>query len=118
MIKITLPHGPSSNHYMGRCGNRSYLKKGAIEYHKKVAYEIARQRLNRACSGPVHVVYEVWHPDHRRRDLGNLDKVMSDSLTRCGFWGDDVDIYHLELIRKGVDKANPRVEVTVTAYKE
>jgi crossover junction endodeoxyribonuclease RusA len=114
VIKLTLPYGPSANHYLGRFGSRSYLKPAAKEYHKKVAFIIAKERLGRAIEpGPISVVYRIWHPDARRRDLFNVEKVMSDSLTRCGFWRDDVDIVDGRVIRMGIDRENPRVEVEV-----
>ena len=117
MITLTLPYGPSANHYLGRSGFRSYLTPAAKAYHEKVAFIIAKERLGRAVHGKLKVTYKIWHPDNRKRDVFNVEKVMSDSLTRCGFWGDDVDIWDGRVIRMGVDQKNPRVIVEVESYE-
>jgi len=50
------------------------------------------------------VTVEVYPPDRRRRDLGNLDKVLMDSLEKAGVFDDDSQIDDLRFIRKAVEK--------------
>jgi len=50
-------------------------------------------------SDHVAVRIEVYVPDWRRRDLGNLPKGVLDALTHARVWGDDHQVDELRLIR-------------------
>ncbi len=45
------------------------------------------------------VVYKIYPPDKRQRDLGNLDKLLSDCFTKAGVWADDSLIDDLRFLR-------------------
>jgi len=62
--------------------------------------------------GRVKVEYICGKPDKRRRDLGNLEKPLSDMLVKCGLIEDDCKID--EIVMKWTDHING-VRVTVEA---
>ena len=61
---------------------------------------------------PVTVEYLFWLPDLKRRDPNNLLKLISDSLTGLAY-DDDYRIRAISWLVMGIDRDNPRVEVTV-----
>lgn len=50
------------------------------------------------------VTIEVFPPDKRKRDLGNLPKAILDALTHANVWTDDCLIDDLRIIRKKIAK--------------
>jgi len=66
-------------------------------------------------SAKVRVSIEVWLPDNRRRDVDNLLKAPLDALCHAGIYDDDSQIVELSIRRAGLDKANPRLEITLEA---
>jgi crossover junction endodeoxyribonuclease RusA len=54
----------------------------------------------------------AYPPDRRTRDLGNLDKALSDALQFAGVIADDGDIDDLHYIRGGVYKGG-RLKVMI-----
>lgn len=72
----------------------------------------------------VTIIYELFRGDKRKFDLMNIlsihDKFFSDALVWLGCLPDD-NIKHLdELIFKygGIDKENPRVDITIITIKK
>jgi crossover junction endodeoxyribonuclease RusA len=47
---------------------------------------------------PISVTYRLVRPDKRKRDLGNLEKGLSDILVSTGIIGDDSQIEDLRLL--------------------
>lgn len=63
-------------------------------------------------TGRLGVTIHCHVPDHRRRDLGNLEKCLCDSLTNAGIWEDDSQIDDLRLVRASkVEGGMVRVEI-------
>jgi len=69
--------------------------------------------------GPVKITYEIFAKDKRVFDIANvgsiLDKFLSDALVDEGVLDDD-NIYiipRVEYIFAGIDRKNPRAEVTI-----
>ncbi len=119
MIKFHLPLGPSVNHYLGRYGSRSFLTKQAKEYIAAVKQRIEPfYRQYGSISYPVKVLVHVWVPDARRRDVMNYEKVCNDALTRARLWVDDSLIHDYHIIRMGMDRENPRMEIEVRGMHE
>lgn len=54
-------------------------------------------------------------PDRRARDLDNLCKAPLDALVKAGVMADDSLIVDLRIYRAGLDKASPRINVTLEA---
>lgn len=63
---------------------------------------------------PVKVEVRVWFPDARRRDVGNLRKCLTDAMQNAGIVADDCLIHDERWIRAGIDRAQPRAEITIT----
>lgn len=64
-------------------------------------------------SGDVVAVYQFRRPDLRRRDLGNLEKAVSDLLVKAGLIEDDSLIIDLRMIWGSEDP----VTITITPAK-
>jgi Holliday junction resolvase RusA-like endonuclease len=66
-------------------------------------------------SVPVRVVATVYEPNRSRtRDVTNFCKLVHDALSGV-IYEDDGQIDDARWIRGGIDKKNPRVEITITA---
>ena len=103
---------PSNNEYIGRTNYREYqrVKKMWAERIALCCRPKPRNPLPRA-----RVVLTYYFPDRRRRDPDNFSgKMLLDGLKSAGIIEDD-SFNHIELIlRCGLDKANPHVEIEVT----
>ncbi|WP_336057355.1 RusA family crossover junction endodeoxyribonuclease [Nitratireductor sp. CH_MIT9313-5] len=89
MIRISLPYPPSINAAYANGGN----KRGR---HKTAAYRAWEQLAgtcikdaHRQALGPYSLHIAARRPDKRRRDLGNIEKVVSDLLVTHGVVKDD-----------------------------
>jgi Holliday junction resolvase RusA-like endonuclease len=67
--------------------------------------------------GPVRASVQVWFPDRRRRDIQNILKQPLDAIEGVAYT-DDCNIHLLSVLRAGVSKGNPRIEVNVTPMEE
>jgi crossover junction endodeoxyribonuclease RusA len=94
----TLPWPPSINHLYGRHGNRTFIKKAGVLYHKRTL-EIVGKIF--PFTGRLKLTIVVFEPDKRRRDLDNLLKITQDSLQKAGVFKDDSQIDHLLIYRAG-----------------
>lgn len=120
VYRFTIPGRlPGLNEYI--LAERSHRIKGAnlkAEYGRLVARCIRTQLGKVRITVPVRMDYLFIEPD-RRRDKDNISgyahKVIQDSLVKCGVlkndgWG-EIAKYDDEF---AVDKAHPRIEVTIT----
>ena len=66
-------------------------------------------------SFPVKVRYTYYMPDKRARDLGNLEKAVSDYLvSQCVIEDDNIKIIQeISIKYGGIDRDNPRVKVEI-----
>lgn len=87
---------------------------------KKKFKEDIKSSLDFKLMGQVRIDYEYYAPDKRKRDLMNvisvIDKFFQDALVESGcIEADDVSIV-VEVNSKfmGIDRENPRLEVTIT----
>jgi len=83
-----------------------------------------KHKLDFKIEGKVKIHYEYYAPDKRKRDLMNvisvIDKFFQDALVERGcIEADDLSIV-IEVNSKyiGIDKENPRLEVTITKIDE
>jgi Holliday junction resolvase RusA-like endonuclease len=72
--------------------------------------------ISRTICGDAQVSLEArfWRPDNRRRDVGNYMKLVEDALTGL-VYDDDGQIQTWAISDEGIDRADPRVEITVEA---
>ncbi|QQX80838.1 RusA family crossover junction endodeoxyribonuclease [Shewanella sp. KX20019] len=98
---------------------RIVLTPKAKEYKAKVVNQLKRAikigyhfPYNEQAS--LQVEYWLYAPDNRRRDLANLDKLLSDAITEGGLWPDDSQIDDHRFIRGYIAGDDARVEIYIT----
>lgn len=101
-IRLTLPYPPSWNHYLHQRGNHRYVSKAGKAYHQAVWAIVHEEGRPRFGDSTVAVMLEVFPPDHRKRDLDNVLKVLLDSLKISGVYDDDSQIIALLAVKKKV----------------
>lgn len=81
---------------------------------KDTIQHIARRAMNRAqpFEGEVELHARLYVPDRRRRDAQNYSKLCCDSL-QGSVYLDDTQIKKATWEHCGIDRENPRVEITV-----
>lgn len=96
MISIKVPWPVSVNAAYRTFRNRMILSREGRDYKDTCIQHIMVERhysqADFPLCGRLKVVYEVYQPDKRRRDLANLDKLLSDCMTSGGVWEDDSQI--------------------------
>ena len=109
-MNLTLPWPPSANTYWrhptrGPLAGRHLISEKGREYRATVIVQVREQLGTFAArTDLVAVTVEAFVPDRRRRDLGNIEKALMDSLTHAGVWADDSQIDDLRI--KRARKAN------------
>lgn len=116
MIVLTLPYPPSVNRMWRQFRGRAILSKAGREYKERASrcatfgYGVIEY-----LQGDVMVHIRAYMPDARRRDIDNLPKMVLDAMTAGGVWRDDSQVKKLTIERCGIDRASPRLEITVDA---
>lgn len=111
VIELTLPFPPSVNRlWRAKRGGGVYRSPEYVTWAKAAAWEIAAQIKTRSIFGHYSLTIEAVKPDKRRRDLGNLEKAISDALVSAGVVEDD----HLcnEIILRWVE-TGPPIKITL-----
>ncbi len=105
MLALTIPFPPSANHLHTVARGRKILSEEGRNYFANVSWRLRRQYGTRidTFDVPLFVVYHVWSPDRRRRDMSNLLKAMEDALTYARVWKDDSLIDDFRVRRAGLD---------------
>lgn len=86
MVELELPYPPSVNHYLQKTKKGVYVKPEVQAFWWQVKCAcVGKPKF----SGKVAMTVDVWFPDHRKRDLGNLDKCIMDGLVKAGVITDD-----------------------------
>jgi crossover junction endodeoxyribonuclease RusA len=82
-------------------GARTVLSREGRRYRERVCAALAASPAGRArrIDGRVEVWVTVCPPDHRRRDLDNVQKALLDALARAGAYRDDSQIDRLVVER-------------------
>lgn len=114
-MRLVLPFPPSANNYWRMVKGRMLLSRQAREYREQCAFAATLQWKHALVESAVALRLDLFFPD-RRGDLDNRIKVAIDSLRGVAFV-DDSQIYDLRAVRH-LDRANPRVEVTVEPISE
>ena len=86
----------------------------ALDACRMIARAAWKKRL--PLPGPVVLEIRFYVPDRRKRDVSNLLKEIHDAFTGIVYC-DDEQIRHETWIKVGVDRLQPRAEVTVYAYE-
>ena len=99
MFEVELPYPPSINHYWRRVGPRTLISREGRRFRARVLALLAALDL-RPLTGPLAVEVEVFPPDHRRRDIDNVQKALLDALQHGGAYADDSQITRLTIQRR------------------
>lgn len=87
MIRIELPFPPTTNHLFKNAG-KSRVKTLAYKAWLQLA-AVSIKDSHRQNIGPYSISIALKRPDMRRRDIGNLEKAVSDVLVAHGVIRDD-----------------------------
>ena len=93
-LHFDLPYPPSVNHYWRRVGARTLISRAGRAFRERVCSLLAARRID-PLDGPLAVQIEIFPPDHRRRDIDNLQKALLDALQHGGAYHDDSQIVSL-----------------------
>lgn len=116
-MTLELPWPPSVNHYYRHVGSKVLISAKGREYRRQVILWIAAHsvRWTKFAGGErLAVRVDAYPPDRRKRDLGNLDKSLMDSLQSAGVFADDEQIDDLRFVRMPPVPGG-RVAVTIEA---
>jgi len=109
-VTFTLPLPPMANRYWRNFRGRMVVSAEARRYKVDAAYR-AKMQGAQVLDGELAVRLAVYRKA-RRGDLDGFLKVALDSLNGIA-WHDDRQIVKIDAERHD-DKANPRIEITVT----
>lgn len=84
---IHLPYPPSVNRLYRSINGRSILSRVGREYYRLAVPSAEASGIN--IRGPYVLAITAYRPDRRKRDIGNLEKIVSDTLTKAGVIEDD-----------------------------
>lgn len=115
MAELTLPWPPSVNRIWRAWKGRVLLSKEGRQYRQDVALCVAQARLQGFGRREVRVRAVAYLPDKRRRDIDNLAKAAYDALQASRVFDDDSQIVESHWLKGPVDRARPRIEITVEA---
>lgn len=112
MMRIKLKGTPpSTQHIYFHKGRMVFMSKIGVACKQAYQWEMKAQYKGKPLLDPISVVLELYFKDERKRDVDNFNKLILDAGSGL-LWKDDTQIEEL-IIRKFVDKKNPRVELTV-----
>lgn len=94
----------------------TYTPKRTRDYEKLVRDLAALAWRGPPLTGPIAITFLFYRANARRADWDNISKSVSDSLQGVVYI-DDNQICDA-VIRKRIDRKNPRVEITVEAINE
>jgi crossover junction endodeoxyribonuclease RusA len=97
---LELPWPPTANHLHTVVRGRKILSTRAREYYQRVRFLVRAQNpYHQALRGRLRVTLRASPPDRRKRDLGNIEKAVCDSLEKAGVYENDSQIDDLRIIR-------------------
>jgi Holliday junction resolvase RusA-like endonuclease len=97
-FEVELPYPPSINHYWRRVGPRTLISREGRRFRQRALALLAARRVQ-PLDGPLAVEVEVRPPDHRRRDIDNVQKALLDALQHGGAYADDSQVVRLAIVK-------------------
>ena len=91
----------------------TYLTNQARDYRADVGQRILAEGLKWRTTAPVDITLKLYFRDKRKSDISNRIKSLEDALEAAGVFQNDYQVDDLHVHRCGVDRDNPRVEVTI-----
>lgn len=104
---LTLPI--STNNLYAHVGRHRFMTGRAKANKEAIGFEARAQYRGKPLSCDLKAEVVIYWPTKRQHDVDNI-KALIDACTGI-LWEDDAQISDLRL-RKGYDKANPRVELS------
>lgn len=90
MIYLSIPFPPSVNRlWRATKGGKVYRSAEYVNWVKATLWEIKIQAKAKRVSGAYKLTILAVKPDKRKRDIGNLEKAVSDVLVHSGVIDDD-----------------------------
>lgn len=116
--RYELPYPPSHNHYWRNVRGRTLISAKGRAYRTLVDHTIfSEYGAQDPMTGRLSMCVQIFVPDRRVRDLGNLDKALSDALEYAKVFVNDGQIDHLEYTRRKVIPGG-KVIVELEPYDE
>lgn len=112
---LTLPYPPSTNRYWRHWKGRTLLSRDGRSYREDAVRAVMEARQDGLGRRACRVTILCFMPDARRRDLDNVLKASLDAMQAARVFEDDAQIVKLTVERGPIDRARPRLEVTVEA---
>ena len=112
-MTLILPFPPSVNRIWRTVQGRIILSAVGRKYRQDVAVAVHQSNVVPFGANRIDVLIELYEPDRRRRDIDNVPKALFDALQAARVFDDDSQVDMMLVARRGVDRANPRVEVTI-----
>jgi len=89
-ITLVLPFPPSVNRlWRASKGGGVYRSPKYADWRRLAMWQLAGQAKGKKVTGPYKLTILAVKPDKRKRDLGNLEKAISDILVSQGIVEDD-----------------------------
>jgi Holliday junction resolvase RusA-like endonuclease len=100
-------------------GNKARLitAAGYREAKERAEWHIKKHWKGQPLTVPVQLEARCYFPDRRKRDAGNLSKMVLDAMSGIVF-DDDSQVEDERWIKAGYDKRDPRIEVSVLPLPE
>ena len=109
---LTLPLGPSINHYWRKKkGGGFFISEEGVAFRKEVWLAVKQAKVP-TLSGRVCVIMRVFPRDKRKIDLDNRAKACLDALQKAGVYADDEQVDELNISRGSIIQGG-RMEVMV-----
>lgn len=91
-----------------------------LHYRADFLIQVRSFRRKNPFNEPICIQALYYMPDRRKVDITNLMNATHDLLTEAGIIADDSSkiVKSVDGTRVLVDKDNPRVEITITKFKE
>lgn len=115
MLRLTLPWPPSVNKIWRTVKGRHLLSKEGRLYRKSVAYVVMQAGARGFGARAIKVKAIAYLPDKHRRDIDNLGKAVYDALEEARVFDDDSQILDSHWVKGPIDRANPRIEISLEA---
>jgi len=89
-MSLILPFPPSVNRlWRATKGGRVYRSPKYTEWRTRAMWQISLQAKGKKVEGPYKLTIHAVKPDKRKRDIGNLEKAVSDILVSQNIVEDD-----------------------------
>jgi len=117
-MKISIPYPPALNRlYRVNKFGSLYLSREGKQY-KDAVKEMLKDLSPFGDTANLSLRIKMFPPDRRKRDIDGILKISLDALESSGLIPNDSQIHHLEVIKRGAEKENPRLEVELIEVAE